>query len=350
MRKRFSVFAALCAVFAIIAISLCACVQLRDVPQVDPADAEERDESSAPVGIETDLPHSPVTDEIETGAESEAEDETAPDEVYFAISDIVDGGRALDLYGIEMSPSLVALEEALNSFDGEISFVAYDVSGERAMAYNSAQTYCGHCTVKAGYMLYCCKKIESGEVSADEMLTYCEHHYDGGAGNIKMTPFGSEHSIKKLIQLCLSVSDNTAYKMLVERFGRSDYNDYIIGIGADSLVLEDWTIWANNTKPADLIKVWQEIYFYFEGGSDMALLLKDACTGTPYNYITMGVPDLKYSHKSGEYFDYPRGFHDAAIIWNEKPYLICAMSDSHGDSLQEIYDTIINTVNDIFSE
>ncbi len=356
MRKRFSALAALCAFFTIIAmaLALCSCVRLRDLPQVSPANSEERTEPSDPVVIETDSPCSSVTDEVGTDAdgatEGEVEDDTAPVEVYFSISDIVENGRTLDLYGIEMTQSLVSLEETLNSFDGQISFVAYDIAGERAMAYNSAQTYCGHCTVKAGYMLYCCKKIESGEASADEMLTYCEHHYDSGAGNIKMTPFGSEYSIEKLIRLCLSVSDNTAYKMLVEHFGRSEYNDYIIGIGADSLALENWTIWANNTKPADLIKVWQEIYRYFEGGSDTSLMMKDACTGTPFNYITKGAPDIKYSHKSGEYFDYPRGFHDAAIIWNEKPYLICAMSDSKGELLQEVYDMIINTVNDIFSK
>lgn len=357
MKKRLLV-----SILIILALSLCACMSLRDLPQVSPTDTEEWNESSDPVVIETDLPYisapteieTDVENEVEIGAEIEAEleteDETALAGAYFSISNIVENGRTLDLYGIEMSPSLVSLGEALNSYDGEISFVAYDIAGEKAMSYNSARTYCGHCTVKAGYMLYCCKKIESGEVCADEMLAYCENHYDGGASNIKMTPFGSEYSIETLIQLCLSVSDNVAYKMLVERFGRSDYNDYIISIGADSLVLEDWTIWANNTKPADLIKVWQEIYCYFEVGSDTALMMKEACTGTPLNYITEGAPDLKYSHKSGEYFDDPPGFHDAAIIWSEKPYLICAMSDSDGDKHQEIYGMIINTVNDIFGE
>lgn len=328
----------------ILALPLCACVHFRDVQPIYSADTAQT-EFYAPVIIETAAPDSSAATEANTETVTAAEPA-----VQFSVSDIAENGRSLDLYGVEMNSALAGLEAELNAYDGKISFVAYGIAGETALSYNSVETYCGHCTVKAGYMLYCCKAIESGAARADELLTYHERHYDSGAGIIKNDPFGTSYTIEKLIRLNLSVSDNAAYKMLVERFGKSDYNDFITGIGAESLRLEDYTIWANRTKPLDLIKVWREIYNYFATESDIALLMKEACTGTINNYITEGVPGLEYSHKSGEYFYDPPGFHDAAIVWNERPYLICAMSDSDGEEHVWPFSMIINTVNYIFTE
>lgn len=349
MKKRLACLAVIISA----ALSLCSCAVFGCVSEVNPPDIVCTVNSEA---ITTDasmtdtfLPAGSDTC-VHTETDSVTEAMAEADEVRFFVSDIVENGRTLELYGVRMNPALRKLEAALNAYGGKISFVAYDIAGDMALSYNSAQEYCSHCTIKAGYMLYCCKAIESGEVSADELLYYHKRHYDSGAGWVKKSPFGASYTVEKLIQLSLSVSDNAAYRMLAERFGKSGYNDFVTGIGAESLVLEDCTIWANRAKAADLIAVWREIYDYFAAGSDMALYMKEACTGTPYSYITEGACGLEYSHKSGEYYGEYRGFHDAAIVWNERPYLICAMSDSEGDEYtKRLYSMIICTVNELFS-
>lgn len=349
----------------ILALLLCSCVHIERTPQ--PADTPAATEVFVPIDTvrpfvtsETEPPTQSVTETSSapvTKPEPEPKPKTDPvpipehviAEGRFPLADIAENGRTLDLYGIESTPALAALEKALNEYDGSISFVAYDVTGEAALAYNTSQTYCSHCTVKAGYMLYCYKKLEVGAVNPDAKLTYLKRHHTVGAGIVQNNPFGKKYTVEKLLELCLSISDNTAYKMLIEHFGKPSYNDYMKSLGADSLVLPENTMWANHTKPADLVKVWLEIYRFFDRGSYMARMMKKNCTGTPYCYITAALPELKYSHKSGEYYDDPAGFHDAAIIWNERPYIVCAMSDSNGTKHEKPFAMIITTVNDIFT-
>ncbi len=264
--------------------------------------------------------------------------------------------NVLDLYGdIDMNDPEVAgavaqIQELLSGYDKPISFCAYSMDGTRAIAYNCEQKYFSACTIKAGYMLYCCLAIEQGIVSADDIMIYEEKYKHGGSGLIKNAEYGTPYTIKELIRLSLRYSDNIAYKMLVHYFGKDGYNAMMKKLGVSRLCLSSSTsiasVWNYNANARDLCVIWRELYFYFESNTEMAKLFKNATTNTPYNYATKLI-DEKYSHKSGDKFKPDPVYNDAAIVWKDMPYVVAVLNGSEGEAEDEyVVGNIVKLIND----
>ena len=96
----------------------------------------------------------------------------------------------------------------------------------------------------------------------------------------------------------MSISDNVGYLMSVDFFGRDGYNEWISSLGCDSLKIKP-TVWSLRTKANDLVKIWCEIYNYFESDAAHSKFLYDSCTGTAGNYATESLDGVEYSHKQG---------------------------------------------------
>lgn len=264
--------------------------------------------------------------------------------------------NVLDLYGeIDMNDPEVAgavaqIQELLSGYDKPISFCAYSLDGTRAIAYNCQEKYFSACTIKAGYMLYCCLAIEQGIVSADDIMIYEKKYEHGGSGLIKNAEYGTPYTIKELIRLSLRYSDNIAYKMLVHYFGKDGYNEMMKKLGVSGLRLSSSTsissVWNYNTTSRDLCVIWRELYFYFQTNTEMAKLFKTATTNTPYNYATKLI-DEKYSHKSGDKFKPNPVYNDAAIVWKDMPYVVSVLNGSEGEDPDEyVVGNIVKLIND----
>lgn len=251
-----------------------------------------------------------------------------------------DHGKELIVYGdIDANdPRVISLRDTLLSYNKNISLAVWRKDGTRAISFNTSQTYFSACTIKIGFILNCCKIIDSGAVDENTLLTYEQKHYHKGSGKIKNSEFGSQYSIKTLINLCLSISDNVAYEMLSDYFGLSQYNAMIDALGCNSLRLK--SIWAYNVKVKDYIIIWNEVYNYFESGAKMSVYLKNACTNTPFNYGTETLAEgIDYSHKSGDNFGNSAVYNDAGIVWEDNAYIYAVFTNSEGTR----YD--IDTVN-----
>lgn len=240
-------------------------------------------------------------------------------------------GKELKIYG-DISPSdsrVVQLESLLQSYTKNIALIVYRKDGTRALSYNTEQTFFSACTIKAGFILNVCKIIDSGAVDPDTLLAYAQRHYHQGSGTIKKSEFGTQYSINELIIKCLSISDNVAYKMLLEHFGLDSYNKMITSLGCNSLKVSK--MWASSALPMDYIVVWNEIYDYLQSNGRMVPVLKKACTNTPFNYGTLTLPDeIDYSHKSGDNFGAAAAHSDAGIIWEDDAYIYSVFTNSEG--------------------
>lgn len=264
---------------------------------------------------------------------------------------------SLDLYGDidlndpEVASAVQQIRDLLAGYDKEISFCAYSLDGTRAIAYNCEETYFSACTIKAGYMLYCCLAIEQGIVSGDDIMIYEKKYEHGGSGVIKNAEYGTPYTIKELIRLSLRYSDNIAYKMLVHYFGKDGYNQMVKELGVSRLKLSSSTsissVWNYNATAKDLCIIWRELYFYFASETEMAKLFKKATTNTPYNYATKLI-DEKYSHKSGDKFAPNPVYNDAAIVWKkDNPYVVATLNGSEGEEQDEyVVGTIVKLIND----
>lgn len=245
------------------------------------------------------------------------------------LSNIKNTGTTVTGYGnITDKTKLNELENVLDNYYNNISIIAYSLDGERALSYNTNQGYFSACTIKIGYILHCCKTIEKDNINLNTKLTYQEHHYHGGSGDIQYQPYGTQYTIKELINKALTISDNVAYEMLLDYFGLTDYNKMIGELGCDSLYLDG--MWAFDAKAKDIAIIWNEVNNYFNTNTELAKTFKKACTNTPFNYGTLEIKE-DYSHKSGDNFGYYAAYHDAGIVWhNKKPYIFVVLTYSEG--------------------
>lgn len=85
----------------------------------------------------------------------------------------------------------------------------------------------GASLIKLPYVYYCCQQIDNGVKSADEVMTYTQSFYHGGAGVIRKSPYGTKYKISTLIDYALRYSDNVAYDMLVYAFGIDGFNHMV---------------------------------------------------------------------------------------------------------------------------
>lgn len=328
MRKIFITFFAI----VVATIAIC-CIKAVNVNTSEAgADATIHYTESEAATLEADTSFS-ETETTSTESETIAVEGIAPDS-------FADHGKILNVYGdIDSADQRVTiLQDTLLNYNKNISLIAWRKDGSRALSYNTGQTYFSACTVKIGFILYCCKAIDNGYVDENTLLTYESKHYHSGSGKLKNYAYGTQFDIKTLINLCLSISDNVAYKMLADYFGIDEYNAMVEDLGCNSLKVR--TIWASNVKLKDYIVIWNEVYNYFNSDAKMAPVLKEACTNTPFNYGTETLEGVDYSHKSGDNFGTYAVYNDAGIVWEDNAYIYAVFTNSEGTS----YD--ISTVNE----
>lgn len=256
------------------------------------------------------------------------------------LQDLEEHDKILSVYG-DINPeaeNILELQRILQQYNKKISLAVWQTDHTRALTYNTNQTYFSACTIKIAYALSCCQQIDAGLADENTMLTYQEKHYHKGSGTIRKSAYGTQYSLKTLIDLCLSISDNVAYKMLIDYFGLEYYNEFVTTLGCDSIQIS--RMWASQIQVNDYIVIWNEVYQYLSSNAKMATCLKKACTNTPFNYGTETLADsIDYSHKSGDNFGEFAAYNDAGIVWEDDTYIYAIFTNSEGTS------TDIHTVN-----
>ena len=236
-----------------------------------------------------------------------------------------------ELRNDEYSQDLFELEAILNSHKYNISLSVYAVDGSKGLEYNTESEIFGACTVKAAYTLYACRQMDEGNGSLQTQITYQEKHYEYGTGDMQYSPYGTVFSMETALGKSMSISDNVGYLMSVDFFGRDGYNEWVSTLGCDSLKIKP-TVWSLRTKANDLVKIWCELYNYFESDVAHSKFLYDSCTGTAGNYATESLDGVEYSHKQGHNStgDW-LSLSDAGIVWKgNSPYIIAIITDAPG--------------------
>lgn len=267
------------------------------------------------------------------------------------IPEKVDTGKSIYVSGElkreEFADDISKLEQLLDGYTNNISLTVSAVNGSKYLCYNTSEGIFGACTVKVAYSLYVCLQMEQGTGDLQTPIIYEEKHYESGTGDMQYSPFGTQFTVGTALNKSMSISDNVGYMMLVDYFGRDGYNEFVKELGCESLVIKP-TVWSLKTRSDDLVKIWCEIYNYFETDTEYSHFLYDSCTNTANNYLTASLKNTDYSHKqgsnrTGDWLSYS----DAGIVWkDENPYIIAVVTDAAGHSAYqaEIFAQIIDIV------
>ncbi len=292
----------------------------------------------------------PSQSEVETSSEVTSDEPSRYDDL---LAEMRDCGTTVvpygDLKNPEYTEALTELEKVLDDYSRNVSLVVYSLDNNKALCYNtSAELFCA-CTVKAAYALFACKEMENGKGSLDTEMVYESKHYEPGTGDMQYSAVGTKFKMDTIIDKTMGISDNVGYLMMVDYFGRTEYNSWISNLGCDSLKIHP-TVWSLKAKSKDLAVVWREIYNYFETDTDYAKFLKSTCTNTKDNYATAALTNVEYSHKQGH--NRSGGWHaysDAGIVWKgDKPYIVSVLTDAPGPSSYDakFMSDMIKLVND----
>ena len=267
--------------------------------------AESQDTVAAIDEPET-LPETPVTTESGTSAiHTETEPLIIPDGVE---SDITD-------------PACAELISELKAFaDGfrDISIYYTDIDRTHYLAINADYEHEGASVLKALY----CHFLLKHNVDRERLINFDEATRTSTSGELSEDAVGKDFSVDELIKLSIVYSDNMAYRLLFKTYGRYGFNDYIKSLGAETPRLPPGYEFSTVTA-RDLSTGMLDIYSY-SLETDYQFYTDLLTESAPGGLIDSG---SKYvvAHKYGYHGGYD-GYHDTAIVYAEKPYILTIMT------------------------
>jgi hypothetical protein len=222
-------------------------------------------------------------------------------------------------------PLTHALDDMLKRFGDDLSVYYENTESGFVYRYNAERVYFGASLSKAALALFIFTLAEEGKINPDEKLTFTHNDLRGGSGVIRHHyGVGSEFTIRELIRLNLSESDNVATMMLRRRAGVENYRAFIAELGANPDLVRDRVM--NSYLTANDAGIFaREIYRYLESDGRYTREFKDALIDNRFPFT---VPDYLTASKTG-WTDY-LAWHCLSIIYAPSPYILVIMSQRRG--------------------
>lgn len=171
--------------------------------------------------------------------------------------------------------NLSAIRTALESFDdASAGFGMYDVESGRGIGYDLDQEIYGASSFKAPYALYLCQKhVENGELTIPGLS-------DGDGAEL----FGAGGYTKILIENAICNSDNDSFAMLRSMYDADGYNEWVdeLGIQDTAYTPDSWFPWYSVRSS---LKIWTEMYNYWQTDGDAAQWLSSLCGETTVSFL-----------------------------------------------------------------
>ena len=220
---------------------------------------------------------------------------------------------AVTLPAVEaQSPSpYVGVEEKIARYlnDGtEYSvYLAYPQKSGEAFIYNSKPMRSAS-MIKVFIMATVMDKAQRGEINIDEPIVLRGSDKVGGSGILAGYSSGTQLSLRKVMELMITHSDNTATNMLIDRLGMQTINDYIQREGYSDTVLRrkmmDYdAIYAgreNYSSVRDLGTFFLKLYNYACVGEQYDKIMLDFLAGqTDTDCFPAALPGVQIAHKTG---------------------------------------------------
>lgn len=212
---------------------------------------------------------------------------------------------------------------------GGFSVYAQDLETGDIYTYNAETEYYPASTLKAAYALWLCEQAEQG------MLDMEGDVYNSFAfGTLEGTKLDAYDGVSMIpawdaMYAMITVSDNNAMDMLVSTWPANQetgFCDFLAELGfhapySCSMTLDGGIDGIMNVSDAGLLM--QALYEYFETETSTSLQLMDCFLDAEHTalYVPGGVEAAK------KYGSWDYAFHDFAIVYAERPYILCCMTD-----------------------
>ncbi|MBR6013609.1 MAG: serine hydrolase [Selenomonadaceae bacterium] len=115
-------------------------------------------------------------------------------------------------------------------------FLAYPKKSSECYIYNNKPMRSAS-MIKVFILASVMEKVQNGEISLDETIILKSSDKVGGAGILAGYASGSELSLREVLRLMITESDNTATNIVIDRMGMDTINNYISKNGYSDTIL-----------------------------------------------------------------------------------------------------------------
>ncbi len=122
--------------------------------------------------------------------------------------------------GQEISPLKAKIETLVAQYPQlQAGVFALDLETSAYMDWNSDSTFSSASTIKLPILVALFQDVEAGKVRLDESLTLKPEMIVGGSGDLQYKKPGTEYILLEVAKKMITISDNSATNMLIERLG-----------------------------------------------------------------------------------------------------------------------------------
>jgi beta-lactamase class A len=134
---------------------------------------------------------------------------------------------------LDVAPSAIEarLLERLRSFRGVMGIAATRLDTGERVRVNADLRFPTASTIKTAVMMEVFHQVAEGRLRKNEMLTLTEEGKVGGSGVLQGFHAGAQLSVADLMHLMITVSDNTATNLLVDRVGTANVDERLGSYG-----------------------------------------------------------------------------------------------------------------------
>jgi beta-lactamase class A len=136
-----------------------------------------------------------------------------------------------------MKTLIEKIKAELMGFDGRMG-IAIEVQDGESFTINGDQEFPSASIIKLPILLAALIKAKVGEIDLDQVIKISNKSKVGGSGVIQALSKHASLSIKDLLTLMISVSDNTATNMIIDMIGMDAINDVFNQVGLTNTVLQ----------------------------------------------------------------------------------------------------------------
>ncbi|MBR1397813.1 MAG: serine hydrolase, partial [Selenomonadaceae bacterium] len=242
----------------------------------------------------------------------------------------VNSAKAADLFDDVESK----IQNILNDGSEYAVYLAYPQQTDEVFIYNSQQ-WRSASMIKVFILATAMEMAQNGELSLDETVTLQSADKVGGAGILVGYSTGSQLSLRQVLKLMITHSDNTATNIAINRLGMSTINDYIARNNYNDTILQ------RKMMDMDAIYAGRENYTSVRDlGNFFLKLYKHECVSEEYDEIMLdflkaqtddecfntALPDKVIAHKTGALSGL---FDEGGIIYNgENDTILVIMTEN----------------------
>ena len=222
--------------------------------------------------------------------------------------------------------SIKTLENLYNSSYNYFAFKYVDIYTGFTISYNENQEIFTASTIKAPEAIYLYEMAEEGKVNLDDRITYTQGYYNTGSGILKNTSFNKSYTTRELISYAIIHSDNAAHNMLMDRYGRINMYNFWSEKGTKSIFRTNNNWGVTNANDASIYML--ELYRYYNTDTQLSNELMDNFINVIFKPLSGRDGKKNTANKSGWTGSV---FHDAAIVFDDNPYVLVVLSNTGGN-------------------